>query len=361
MLFPLRTDYYGPFTGIKLGDTFQRELTREFLIDNIRIYIKGKTKVSTGGITTPARDGLLNILKRVTLNVTDGARTRNAVDLTGPGLMSLNMKVANIDAVTANTILISQTIGAAVDFALTYTIWFRPPHIDDPEASMFLLPVNRYSSNPLLTLYIGASSDIDQAASPTFDLDTGLLTVAIVVNRRQVGVASWPIYDTELIEQNVAYPNSGPNQVFELPTPGAFTGILIRGFNGAPPAQTASYLITANGDYRIQVLGTVLRRLQPVMIQTENDINIGAVQIGNAPYPNVPTTVGETFFDFLDVSQGRTVGDMGSVLDVNALPTAGARAQIIGDIAGGTGSHLNFLWHRIYGDLSPMKAALKLK
>lgn len=354
MLFPLRQDYIGPFTSNPLGTVFQKEITREFLIDNIQIVLSG---TSTANIATGNPDGLLNLLKRVTLNVTDGARTRNVVDCTGPALIEYAAKTFNIDAQTAA--VFNTTSFAAGAFQLTYVIPFRLPHIDDPEASMFMLPCNRYSNNPLLTLYLGSQSDVDQDASPTFAISGGV-SIKVIINRRQIGVANWPIFDTELIEQNVAFPSSGSNQIFEFPTPGVYTGMLVRGFTGAAPNIAHSYLINTNGDYRISVLGTVLRRIQPADLQSMNDIAVGAVQLGKAPYPNVPTVGGSTYIDYLDVAGGRTMGDLGSCLDANGLPATGARVQFIGDINGGTGAHLNFFWHRIFGDVSAMKAALKL-
>lgn len=355
MLFPLRQDYLGPFTGNALSTTLQKEITREFLIDSIEIILSGTI---TGAIATATPDGILNLLKRVTLNVTDGARTRNAVDVTGPALIQYAAKTSNIDALTAAQVTQPTNTGTGA-FQISYNIPFRLPHLDDPESSMFMLPVNRYANNPLLTLYFGAQSDIDQNASPTFAISAGI-SVAILINRRQVNIDKWLIFDTELIEQNVAFPASGPNQIFELPTPGVYTGIMVRGFTGVAPSAANSYLVTTNGDYRIQVLGTVLRRIQPAFLQVQNDQAIGALQLGKAPTPNVNTAVGTTYFDFLDVSGGRTMGDFGSCLDVNGLPAAGARAQFIGDINGASGAHLNFFWHRVFGDVTGLKAAAKL-
>ena len=356
MLFPLRQDYIGPFTGNALGTQIQKEITREFLIDSIAIILSGTV---TGAVATATPDGILNLLKRVTLNVTDGARTRNVVDVYGPSLIQYAAKTYNIDAQTA-AVFNQPTATGTGAFQITYNIPFRLPHLDDPEASLFMLPVNRYANNPLLTLYFGNQTDIDQNASPTFAISGGI-TATILINRRQVNIDKWPIFDTELIEQNVAFPSSGANQIFEFPTPGVYTGILIRGFTGAAPSAANSYLVNTNGDYRISVLGTVLRRIQPVYLQALNDMAVGAIQLGKNPSPNVTTAVGTTYLDFLDVSGGRTMGDFGSALDANGLPAAGARVQFIGDINGTTGAHLNFMWHRVFGDVASLKAATKLQ
>lgn len=359
MLFPLRQDYIGPFTGNALGSIIQKEITREFLVDSIWVVASGTT---TGNIATGI-DGLQNLIKRITLTVTDGARTRNVVDCTGPALLEYAAKTANLDARTSQ--VLNTTSFAAGAFQIAYPIFFRLPHLDDPEGSMFLLPTNRYANNPILTIYVANQSDVDQNASPTFAISGGV-TLSIIINRRQLGIANWPIFDTEIIEQNVAFPASGANQIFELPTPGVYTGILIRGYTGAAPNITRSYLVTTNGDYRISVLGTILRRIQPTFLQIQNDAAIGPLQNNStsgtptAPLPNVPTVVGSTYFDFLDVSGGRTMGDLGSALDANNLPASGARVQFIGDVNGGTGAHLNFVWHRIFGDVTGMKAALKM-
>lgn len=361
MFFPKRQDYLGPFTGIELGDIVQQEITREFLIDSIYIFVAGTVTASTGAAATPNPDGINNILKRVTLQVTDGARTRNVVDCSGPGLLEYSQKVRNIEIPRNGW---ATTPAAGANFGVVYPIYFRHPQIADPQGCMTLLPCNRFSSNPLLTLYFGTQADIDQDASPTFD--TSSLQFYILINRRQVGIDNWPIFDTELIESSMTYPATQANALYELPTPGSYTGILCRGYAGVAPNIGRSYNVTANGDYKISVLGTVLRRAQPAFIQSENDIAGIPIWAGFDPIPDISgfnsadNVAGSTYFDFLNEQSCQSLGDFGSVLDTNGLIKTGARAQILVDVAGGAGVKINYLWHRIYGNLASMKSALKI-
>lgn len=364
MMFPLRQDYLGPFTANTLGSIVQREITREFLISSIFIVAQATL---TDPAATDSVDGALNLIKRVTLNVTDGARTRNVVDCSGVGLIEYASKIKGIDQATA---MAAHSALADNDvLQVTYPIYFAHPQMQDPERSMFLLPCNRFTTNPLLTIYFGAQSDLDINAAPTLTI-TGGITYFVIINRFQVGVENWPIFDTELVEQTVSYPSSGANQIFELPTPGSYTAIMIRGYSGAATALTRNWNLIANGDYRLAVLGTNLRRVQGFMTELDNEStsNRWGQTLGEPFGANVNQAwtgsvggVGCLMFDFLSDFDGNSVihADFGSVLDTNGLIKTGARAQIIGDIAGGTGVQNKYLWHRIFGDLSSLKAALK--
>jgi hypothetical protein len=358
MLFPKRQDYLGPFSGVALGDIIQKEITREFLIDSIDIVCV----VTVGtAMATPNPDGLMAILKRITLQVTDGARNRNVVDVSGPGLMEYNDRMGAVD--NASMAVAGGNPAAASVNQLTYHIPFRQLRMNDPEACYTLLPCNRYSSNPLLTLYFATQADIDQDASPDFALTD--LTFYIVINRRQVGIDKWPIFDTELIESTQTYPAVQSGALFELPTPGSFAQVLCRGYAGAAPTITRSFNVTANGDYKVQVLGTVLRRIQPTFLlsqntQTRGNWFSGSVQLLPNGSGGGTDGTGSVMFDFMSEQDGPTLGDYGSILDTNALIKTGARAQILVDVNGGTGVQIKYLWNRIYGNLAGMKAALKL-
>jgi hypothetical protein len=205
---------------------------------------------------------------------------------------------------------------------------------------------------------------MDQDASPTFSVSS--LQYYILINRRQVGIDNWPIFDTELVEATQPYPSTQANALFELPTPGSYTGILARGYTGVAPSIARSYNTTANGDYKLSVLGTVLRRAQPAFLQAENDIAgipnwLGYTPIiDNLGFNTANSALGSVYFDFLNEQSCQSLGDFGSVLDTNGLIKTGARAQILVDVAGGAGVQIKYLWHRIFGNLSGMKQALKL-
>ena len=51
------------------------------------MFIRIKLAVTAGTPTTKAVDGVLGILKKVQLQVCDGARTRNVVDASSMGLI----------------------------------------------------------------------------------------------------------------------------------------------------------------------------------------------------------------------------------------------------------------------------------
>ncbi len=155
MLFRKRVDYL-PAQPVALGGTLRWEIPRDFHID--AIYIRLQLTTTAGTPTTKLVDGVLGILKKVQIQVSDGARTRNVVDMSSMALLEysrmilgcLRLSVAESNATPFN--------GLLYDFQIP--IFFAHPQIADPLSSMFLLPAPRYNSNPVLTCQVASAADI---------------------------------------------------------------------------------------------------------------------------------------------------------------------------------------------------------
>lgn len=337
MLFQKRQDYTPSQSSLSLGQTVRFELTREFHIEAIML----KVDVTVSGVSaTPSADKILDLIKRVKLTCSDGSRTRTPIDASGVALIELAKQwQGGLDRRT--TLAIGGN--SATTYNITIPIYFAHPQVTDPLGSVLLLPAPRFNNNPVLEVQIASQADMDTNAVPTFAVSA--LTARCVVIRRQVSKTNWPTFDTELVELEQAYPTTGNNQLYELQIPGSYTGILLRSYTSAT---ARGDVMVANGEFKLQILGTVLRRFRLLDLQDENDaskFNPTAAQ----------DFVGSYYLDFLTDKSGSEVSDFGSVLDANVLAASGARVQLLQDITGGAGVKVKYLSHRIFGDLSKTK------
>jgi hypothetical protein len=86
------------------------------------------------------------------------------------------------------------------------------------------------------------------------------------------------------------------------------------------------------------------------MMSYQDVNNVALTQSGNAVQ----------YLDFLNDRCGQAVGELGSTIDTNILAASGVRLQMLQDITtGGSTSKINYVSHRIYGDISQLKLGLK--
>lgn len=339
MLFQKRQDYSATQSGLVLGQTITFPITREFHVESIELFVNF---TPSAAMATPNADYIQNLVQRVQLTISDGARTRNVVDVTGTGLLEYAMQVGSgLDRNTQANIGTNPNAGAKL---LVYPIYCAHPQLDDPVGSTFLLPFPRYNTNPTLTVQFSTQGQMDVNATPTFALSA--LSAYIVVKRRQVNRANWPTLDWELAEVSAAYPNTGNSQLYELQIPGSYTGIMMRDYQGLG---TRGFIETTGGQNSLQLLGTVIRRFQMSQIQAENDRTL---DLYPATWNNI---TGTGYLDFISDKTGESSPDLGSVLDANILAASGARLQLLQDITGGTNYSRRYLTHRVFGNLTALK------
>lgn len=344
MLFQKRQDFLPQTTGVLIGGVVTKELTREFHIESIFIKL---VAVVNGAIATATADGLLGLLKRVQLQISDGSRTRNVVDISGRALIEYAyLAIGVLDRGT----WAAKDQTATATYTITYPIFFALPQISDPIGSAFLLPAPRFNQNPVLTMTIANQADVDAHATPTFTFSS--LTIDVIVNRRQVNIVDFPTLDHEFAEASVAYSATLVSQLYELQVPGSYTMVALRAYTSAT---ARGDVMIAGGEFKLQLLGNVIRRFQLANIQIENDYSVA---------PQAATGAGSFFtglyaLDFLTDRIGQDAGELGSVLDANVLAGLGARLQLLQDITGGSAVQIKYLTHRVFGDLSQLKLASK--
>lgn len=339
MLFQKRTDYSPTQSGLALGQTITFPITREFHVESIWLQV---VVTPSAAMATANADALQNIVQRVQLQISDGARTRNVVDVSGPGLLEYAYEVSGgFDRNTSTNFGTNPSSGAKT---LYYPIYCSHPQLDDPVGSTFLLPFPRYNTNPVLQVTFATQTQMDTNATPTFAVSA--MTARIIVNRRQVNRANWPTLDWELAEISQSYPTTGNSQLYELQIPGSYTGILLRDYASLT---SRAFIETTGGENKLQLLGTVIRRFECTDVQAENDVS---ARLFPATWNN-PTAM--AYLDFISDKTGESSPDLGSVLDANILAASGARLQLLQDITGGTNVRRSYVTHRVFGNLTALK------
>jgi hypothetical protein len=339
MMFQKRTDFTPTQSSLALGSQIRFEITREFHYESIFLVV---VATPSAAMATANADALQNLVNRVQVQISDGARTRNVVDVSGPALLELAVQwQGGLDRDTAANVGTNPSSGAKT---LIYPIWFSHPQVEDPIGSTLLMPAPRFNSNPVVLVTFATQAQMDTNATPTFAVSA--LTAYLILNKRQVTREKFPTFDTELAEIEVAYPTTGNSQLYELQIPGSYTGILFRDYTSATARGSIQ---VSGGENRLQLLGTNLRRFRMESLQAENDMSLNL-------YPATWNNFAGSFYlDFLTDKRGEAGGDLGSVLDSNILVASGSRVQLLQDITGGANVKRKFVTHRIFGNLSDAK------
>lgn len=368
MLFEKKQDYILPreTNSFAPGAIATFDVSRELPIESM--FLKATWQVSAYTAPTFLADGPLGHFRRIVMNGPDGARNRNVVDCTGPGLIELSKHwTGYIDPATAAQVnsnrsagTYSPTFAATTDVNVLIPIYFAPPNLDDPVSSAFLLPVDRYNANPQLQVQFGAAADVFSAG--TFTAQTARLS--LLVNRRIVNRLNWPIVDGELGELRVDYGATGANQRYDLPITGYYTSLLLRQYRtnairGALDTATLADYSDAdnNNAWTLELSGNNIRRFRLSDLELENDLS-EATGAGQGDI-----LAGSFLMDFLSDRVGGDSGDagvaLGSLLNANIPLNSGSRLSLIQNIQTLTASQTRsqLVYHRFYGN----PAALQFK
>lgn len=333
-------------TGLALGANPTWEVPRDFPIEAIFLHV---TLTPTAAAATLRADGHFNVVKRVQFTGNDGAQNRNIINATGPGLIEYGKNVQG--AMDRNTLADIGTNGtAAVRFMVP--VWFALPNVVDPVRSMLLLPAGVFTTNPILSVQLGTQADVDSNAAPTFAVAAGI-TIQPVVYRRQVDIKGQPYFNAEINEVSIPCAANGSQLIYNLPTPGAITGLLYRGFTAAATRGD----VAGGGTFNLEMAGTTVRPFTLIEQQVLNDLSVNHCQ-------GVAATnfSGQWFLDFLSDCPGHDTGDFGSSLDTNRISQAGVTPILKYDVTGaGAGVAFNLLYHRVFGDIRPLIQGANLR
>jgi hypothetical protein len=342
--FSKRVDY-NDAKSASPGETIEFELTREFHIVNILLATTVTNDASA--LTANMRGG--DLIKNVSIVVSDGTNTREVVSASGGDLIEYARQISGLDKITLQGHY-TPTTTASANWYLNIPIWFAHPQMADPLRSFFLLPAPRFNSNIRLRVRLEDGSAFGTNPPST-------ISVRPIVTRRVVTIEDFVTWDTELLTTEQAYTSSGARQRFELPVPGSYTGILLRTWDSDGNRLDPS---TSDGVFSLQALQTTFQRIH---LSDLNAINGRSADFavdgsGGANYPGFFANdgdIGEYYMDFLSDERGSSVNELTSLLDANIYAATGAKLELLQDIAGSANAKIRYLTHRIFGDIERFK------
>ena len=393
MQFQQRSDVLVNWTATSWGSAIQVPIPREFFLEGLIISFKVSGYNATNySMATPsfAGDFLAGICDNIRLDVPTGSTLRSPVNASSAALLHyfrlLNGGLDRRTIMATDRILNTASMwpagsgaGAFREAYINIPIMFTPPNIDDPNASFFLLPLPRYSANPLLNIQVTNTG----AAPAPFATGNGTSTVSptlqykITMLRRFVDAPSFPVYDTEFNFVRLPFPNAGDNQYNEIPAPGAFTSLMFMTYQAdgktvLPLVDENSWYSSTSGSgaivqgtgftqynkyFELKFLGNTIRRMNPLEIQAVGDWSTDVCVNPTATVSQDAGTIGPHVFmwDFMSDRVGANAGDFGSVLDTTPLVGQGARVQLYASptYSGTGGSVMYMYYHRVFGDISP--------
>jgi hypothetical protein len=392
--------------------TLRIPIPRSWALEEIFITVQFTSKAA---ITTQFAYGLLNALRRVSLEINDGIQPRTPVNVTGPGLLQLiSHEGIGLDRSTLSVMgqLGQGFLANTGVYRITYRIPLVHPAITGGLRAKCLLPVHLFPQDPILVLDFAPAAEICSAvADPfsaaavevwTFRRDFPRRFAQYINDQTKGNPIQWFIRSDI---QETIYPLStsltSSEQRFEIPKPGQYSSLLMHMLKGNAALTladiSASTAVGTETLWRIESAGTVFRQWRMKQAQTLNDYSRVTEQAGifnlnvltldalkltqtgtavitatNVMVPNTnwggalalgygvqdPHSV---FHDFL--TDGLTdVDELGSLLDCNPTALAGLKMEIIGAVTtpANQASSVGLVGRRFYDDLSKYQAVERL-
>jgi hypothetical protein len=393
--------------------TIRVPLPRTWALEEIFVTVQVQPKAA---ITTQLLYGLLNILRRVQLEINDGIQPRMAVNCTGPGLLQLvSNEGISLDRSTLQVLAQLQAQAAAQatggflanggNYRVTYRIPLVHPMITGPLRSRMLLPVHLHPQDPTLVLDFAGAAELFSGVADPFTASTGA-AVEVWLLQREIPRAfgeeikkSAPGGDPRLwflrsdINETI-YPvpiTTNTEQRFEIPKPGQYSSLAIHMTKGTGSATmdladiSASTTLGSETRWRLESGGNLFREWRMKQLQTLNDYSRAASPAGLLN-PRIPTlaasllaTSGTTTVTATDVfvpgqfggslsAQGIQspssvfldflsdgIGDaeeLGSLLDCNLPAVSGLKMEIIGNVTLAAAGTFQIVGRRFFDELS---------
>lgn len=387
----LRPPSLNPGDGSLIGKTVKLNIDRTWPLEHIIIrvcFTTGGTAFTLFPATAQTNDNydnILNFVKHINLSVNpgNGGNPRTVVDCDGVRLLEYNSLTGlNLDPSTLELLRLSQgtTLAANSSWEITYNIPCAETMIGEPLRSRLLLPVHKYTQDPVLTIQFQTLAAMASAGTtPPF------ISCEVELVRRQVTAESelvlknsapstpWGYIDWDLIEQQFPVQSLTSEQKFPLALGAAYANLLISQYQGG--ANITKNVIDSSGigDTTAHGLGAEsLWRLETALVpdrfwtskglrnkaawsQVKNVLSqtsspsFGGPVLGSTNF----TAPSVGLIDFLrDGISGDPATELGSVLDCNL--TGSLRKEIIVACAtwATNASTLAVMGRRLFGDLS---------
>lgn len=378
MMLRKRNIVYRPsdFQGVAVqGTTQQFDIPNVQPIEELLIIVNG-TFTATATTRTNILDNLLNVLKRITLDINDGVTPRSQVSYSGPGLIEYCSQVGlNLDRSTLEAVRINNDTTVAMasqSFRVAYRVPIVHPMIAEPLRTRMLLPCHTWAQAPVLKLEFAPMAEIASAGA------LASLSTEVVVKHRVMPekltadiLANGGFISSDLVEKPFSIgPGVSGEARFQISSPGSYLNLMFRQYlGGANLTRNVIDEVTTVGretKWRIESGLVPQHEWTWKGVQIENDFSRVCNGLTQTSSPNFGGAIaantqfqpaGSAILDFL--SDGLdSANELGSVLDANIDARSGLKLEVVGAVqsVATNASVLYIGGHRLFGDLSRWQA-----
>lgn len=363
MLFRRRKDIVQPTAQPSVSATSVQTITFRIKQEQRRLDgIQIRVGITAAATTTFARwGGAAGIVKEIRVRVNDVLGTRNAVQVSGVGLLSyVRENLGNLDRTTqsaygatssATDSVIANTFGTA-NFYVTYFVPFRHPLVEDPAGNYLSLPLSQKFMGDDVIVEVdfniagGTSGPVFGTAAITA-LDCYMQTIIREVDE------SYGYIPSEL-RTDYFQPSSTASPAYEFTSNGYLSGFLLQGFSANPLAigTTRSAILGSGGQFRIEYGREILMRDDQAFSQAFNDLskvtypdailaNIASSALYTKSIPN------EVMFDLLSDLPGNSAFSVASIPNLYTSALGGDKFRIIFNDYAATTTATHITQHRL--------------
>lgn len=263
-------------------------LPRNAPIEAIYVIVQVTCKALTGLVSY----GLLNLLKRVTLNLNDGTGAYDAVYSSGPGLLILqDLEGLNLDASTQAAVQASlqnntqptqdPSILNGSIFRIAYPIMCPHPSLTEWIRLRSCIPAHRHVQDPILTMDFASAAEISGVADPFSAANLELLIIRrdlpASLDADLIGSGGYIRWDVRETNYDLAASSNNVEKRFAIPSPGEYASIAMSMIRGAavltPGDLSASTTVGSETNWRLEAAGNAIRFWRMKHRQILNQMN----------------------------------------------------------------------------------------
>lgn len=322
---------------------------------------------AAGAITGAAFAGLAGVVKEIRVRVNDVLGSRNAVQVSGMGLLGYVSNVVGHLSRKTQVAYASAGFPTSTTIYIDFLIPLRHPQFAEPVGNQLSIPLSqRFLGEDLIVEVdlndIAAAGAVFTTNPPSYASTNPLLLHTVL---REVP-ETVPYIPSELRTDSYV-PTSTASPAYEFPSSGFLTGFLIQGVSATAlgNAVTRAGLLSTGGQYRLEYGRDLLARTDESFAVAINDYsrpvypaNAAAV-ITSATLPN-RNFDGEVFFDFINDGIGTEDFAVGSIIDLNTQALGGDKFRIVWNDHASTSRAAFITYHKLKLNTPDQLAGLTL-
>jgi hypothetical protein len=317
-------------------------------------FLTLKLRVTTAAvaITGAAWGGLAGIVKEIRVKLQDGASTRNAVQVSGIGLLSW-LQFSTVENLDRKTLIgyASSGFPTSTTVDVCFRIPFADPRLQEPFRNVLGVPLWTLADDVLVEVDlndISAGGTVFTTNPPSYAATEALL---LQVGLRE-GTEMVPYIPTELRTTGPDVLTTVSNGYYEFGSYGFLTGFGIQTFSAAAigNATTRASMLAAGGLFRLEYGRKIQRR-------TNEGFQIAAQDNLRSVYPDDAAAssavlaarnfAGEYFWDLIKDSPGSAAFSIASVLELNPAALSGDKCRLFFNDAASTTRGFSVTQHRL--------------